>query len=521
MGKRRVSEAGSTESGRAGRESGLAVLLVVVFATSLLSLPAVRYDGDVFAWEMEAEGLVHRGRLDVRPSVAEGLPANAPFLLFNRETGRWHSKYGVGNTLLYALPLAFERFVLGVGDVDPPGTIFGKPNGAYSGTRRLALFNGFNLLLTLWLAGALYRLARLYTPRPATAVAFALLCLYASYLWNYTRAHSSQIYQVLFFTLAVLHFVRVARAGPGEARRSLLWCALALSALCSVKTVFLPLIAAFALAILMTGQDPNESLLRRASTNLRHHFRTYATHALVPLLGLVLLLAFVNDLKFGAPWKMGYARETHLWTGRLADSIPAYLFEPRFSIFIHFPPLVLAFFGLRRMWKTHRFEYACTLAFFTLLFFIYSNYTFWTGEASYGPRYLVFGLPALALPAVLVLDDLRAMSASKWQASCVALLVLGTAAAVYAQVQANRLEFHAFFRLRHQFQSIEARDPEMNRYLRHTNTALFNRDFIRFRDEGVIPVPLVQLAERLPDASYKRLEAAVRSHLSSNHLFFE
>jgi hypothetical protein len=516
-----VSEAAGADCDNAGREAGLGVLLVVAFATSLLSLPAVRYDGDVFAWEMEAEGLVHRGRLDVRPSVAESLPPSAPFFLFNRETGRWHSKYGVGNTLIYALPLAFERFVLGADDVDPPGSIFGKPSGAYAGTRRLALFNGFNLLLTLWLAGALYRLARLYTPKPGTAVAFVLLCLYASYLWNYTRAHSSQIYQVLFFTLAALHFVRVVRVGPGAGRRSLFWCALSLAALCSVKTVFLPLVALFALAILVSGRGTNQGLLARASANLRDHFRTYASYALLPLLALVLLLAIVNGIKFGAPWKLGYERETHLWTGRLADSIPAYLFGPRFSIFVHFPPLVLACFGLRRMWRTHRFEYAWTLAYFALLFFIYSNYTFWKGEASYGPRYLLFGLPALALPAVLALDALRAMSQRGWRTGCVALLAVGVALAVFAQVQANRLEFHAFFRLRHQFQSIEARDPELNRYLRQTNTALFNRDFIRFREAGAAPLPLARLADRLPDASYQRLETAVRSYLSSNHLFFE
>ncbi len=516
-----MSESPQAMGAGAGREAGLAALLVIVFATSLLSLPAVRYDGDVFAWEMEAEGWVHRGRLDVRPSVAESLPANAPFFLFNRETGRWHSKYGIGNTFLYALPLAFERFVLGHDDLDPPGQIFGKPQGPYAGTRRLALFNGFNLLLTLWLAGALYRLARLYTPHPSTAAAFALTCLYASYLWNYTRAHSSQIYQVLFFTIAFLHFVRFARRGVREGRMDLFWGALALAALCTVKTVFLPLVAAFGVAVLLVGDGVGTPPFARAASNLRSHLPDYAKYALVPIVGLVVLLAIANAMKFGAPWKLGYERETNLWTGQLSTSIPAYLTGARFSIFLHFPPLIVAAFGVHRMWRERRFEYATGALMFALMFSIYANYTFWTAEASYGPRYLAFGLPVLALPLVFVFDRVREAPASAARLVAAGLLALFLGGAVYAQIQANRLEFHAFFRLRHQFQSIEANDPELNRYLRGTHTALFNRDFIRFRDSGIKPLPLVRLEQILPADTYARVERATRSYLASNHLFFE
>jgi len=516
-----VNETAQVKGRGAAGMSPLAVLLGVVFVVSLLSLPAVRYDGDVFAWEMEAEGLVHRGRLDVRPSVAESLPNNAPFFLFNPETGRWHSKYGIGNTFLYALPLAFERFVLGVEEVDPPGSIFGKANGPYAGTRRLALFNAFHLLLTLWLAGALFRLAREYTPHPSTAVGFALLCLYSTYLWNYTRAHSSQIYQVLFFTLAVLHFVRLSRRGVEHGRRNLLFGALSLAALCSVKTVFLPLVAVFGVAVLLIGGDASAPSVSRALRNLRTHFADHARYALLPIAGLVLLLAVANEIKFGAPWKMGYAREANLWTGQLSESIPAYLFGPRFSIFLHFPLLIPAAFGLRRMWQERRFEYACIALMFALLFGIYANYTFWRGEASYGPRYLLFGLPALSLPLVYVLDGLRMETGRLRRSVTTVLLSLFIAVSLAAQIEANRLEFHAFFRLRHQFHSIDTRDPALNRYLLETHTALFNRDFIRFRDQGIQPLPLARLEASLPPARYARVEEAARSYLAGNHLYFE
>jgi len=499
------------------RDPWLAGLLVGVLFASTLSLPALRYDGDVNAWEMEAESLVHRGQLAVRAGVAESLPPSAPYFVFNPESGHWYSKYGIGNTFIYAIPLAFERYGLGVTDIAGPETIFGKTAGPYDVTRRLALFNVFNLLLTLWLAGTLYRLARLYTEHPATAVAFALACLYCTYLWNYTRAHSSQIYQVLFFSLAMLHLVRFAR---GATKRNLLWCILPLVTLCSVKLVFLPLLGVTTFAILLIGWQPNESPISRATENLRNHLGIYAAQAIVPIVVLVVALLLVNEVKFGSAFKFGYEREPNLFAGNLSQSIPAYLFRPRFSIFVHFPLLAVALFGIRRFWQRRAFEIAVPWACFLTMFFIYAKYTYWMGEASYGPRYLLFALPVLSLPVVGQLDALRS-SAPSWRRTATALaLTLFLGAWVYAQVLANRLEFHAFFRLRTLFLSLERSDPELVAYLRDANTVSFNRAFLNFRDGGEPPFPLAHLETKLNPERYRKLEAAVNAQLGSNHLLF-
>ena len=139
-------------SGARERDPWLFALLALVAAIGFLSMPAVRYDGDVNAWEMEAESLVYQGRLVVRASVAESVEASAPYFVFNADTGNWHSKYGIGNTFIYALPLAFERFVLGQSELSAPSNIFGETSGPYHITRRLLLLNGFNLLLSGLLA---------------------------------------------------------------------------------------------------------------------------------------------------------------------------------------------------------------------------------------------------------------------------------------------------------------------------------------------------------------------------------
>ena len=102
---------------------------------------------------------------------------------------------------------------------------------------------------------------------------------------------------------------------------------------------------------------------------------------------------------------------------------------------------------------------------------------------------------------------------------CIAIALLVTGS-VYAQTFVNRLEFHAFFRLRQQFQLSERKDDELWSYLRNTNTAAFNRDFIRYRDEDIQPTPMLRLKEILDPQRFQNLETSVRSQLSSNHYFF-
>ena len=391
--------------------------------------------------------------------------------------------------------------------------------------------NGFNLLLSALLALVLYRRARRHTDSGLTGLLFVLACLFSTYLWNFTRAQSSQIYQVLFFSSALLFWLRFAdrtshetRSGDGEslwASRDLLWCVLSVSALCLVKLVFAPLIVVLGLGLVLLGWDGRSSLATHVISRLRNNTRLYLLYGIVPLLLLCSLVLWVNDFKFGAPFKLGYERETNLFGGSLADSVPAYLFAPRHSIFIHFPLLAVALLGIPQLWRQHRAELLVGWSGFVIMFFIYGSYTYWAAEASYGPRYLLFALPVLSLPAVTVFDRLRhANSGAPRVIASLALaaLILGSS---YAQTFVNRLEFHTFFRLRQQFQRMDRRDPILGNYLRSANTAAFNRDFIRYRELGIVPIPLLRLKSKLSPERYQNLEASVRAHLASNHYFWE
>jgi hypothetical protein len=508
----------------AAEEPWLLGLVGLVLVINFISMPALRYDGDAIASEMAAESLVYRGHLSVPTAIAENLPPGNPYFVFNLESGFLYSKYGVGNTLLFAIPIALERIVSPVRDFDPVGQIFGGQHGVYQIDRRVILFNTFNIFLSLGLAIILYRLAQLYTDQGFRAFAFVLACFYSTYLWNYLRAHSSQLFQVLFFSIALFHLLRYFRRAevhPRDGSRDLLKSVSSLCALCLIKTVFLPLFGVWGAAVVLVGWSGDGSPMARVRMNLRNHFGTYLRCAGLPLLLLLALLLAVNEIKFGSPIKLGYERETNLFGGQLAESIPAYLGAPRYSIFLHFPLLAIALAAIPRFWRRYPYDFAVTWACFAVMFGIYANYTYWMGEASYGPRYLLFGLPALSLP-IVTLFERSGSSPPSWQRivpiAALSFVLLGSS---LAQIAVNRLEFHVFFRLRSFFQRMDSNDRGVWDYFRYTNSAQFNRDFLRYRNTRELPEPLRDFESRLAPDEAKNLEATILPQLGSNHFFWE
>jgi hypothetical protein len=69
----------------------------------------------------------------------------------------------------------------------------------------------------------------------------------------------------------------------------------------------------------------------------------------------------------------------------------------------------------------------------------------WAGDFTYGPRYLLFVLPVLSLPALLAADALIERLPD-WRAGALAALALaGLAYSAYLQVQVNRLPFWIYY----------------------------------------------------------------------------
>jgi hypothetical protein len=120
------------------------------------------------------------------------------------------------------------------------------------------------------------------------------------------------------------------------------------------------------------------------------------------------------------------------------------------------------------------------LALFLPLLLFISKLPVWSGEFTYGPRYLLFALPVLSLPAVLlanhVIERLPAWRARAWTVA--ALVVLAYSA--YLQVQVNRLGFWMYYEARWALEN--AYTDTAAEYFRDHHVGIVCADLLEHRD---------------------------------------
>lgn len=433
---------------KAAFDRKLLVLLAVVAAVNLAWMPRELYPGDPFAMREEARSLLLHGSLALEPETAARYGESGQYVVRNERDGRYYSKYGVMSGLLFAVPLAVERIV--TGELPP----------VYSENRVLYL-NLFHWYLGLLLAVLLYRIAGAFGAAGWARVGFVLLVFYSGFLWNYLRAQTSELFQILLFTAAYAVFLDILRrrretGGDAAARLPLLWGALA--ALMLTKVSYLLVGPLFGLGLAVgrgLAARPGAGAARSVSGAFRRWWNAGWTEVrlhLAPGLAAVLLLLAVNHLKFGSPWLTGY----HAWRPAehsfhadvLPDALHDLLFSVQWGLFFTFPLLLFALPWAPRWLKRHPVEYGTLAAVFAVYLVMIGALPIWKGEMGYGPRYFLFVLPLLALP---VLGGLQAL-AERWTSWKVRLAAVAAAAALgyslFLQVQVNRFHFMAFYRVR-------------------------------------------------------------------------
>jgi hypothetical protein len=395
---------------------GAVILAAAVAVFNFAWMPGQFLDGDPAAWREEARSIALRGELAVPAEFAARFFEPGQYFVRNESNGRYYSKYGVMNALM-SLPPLWAQAAAG-SDIATPGTY---PS--------LFAFNLWNVALSAALAALLYRLAGLYTARVPVRLLFVVGTLYGSALWFYQRAQSSELYQAVFFAALFLCLARFLRT------RQWAW----------LGGAWL-----FAAALLFTRVSFGLLLPILAFLAWREQ-RKLTLGIVLPPLAAVALLGCVNYVKFGSPLLTGY----HAWrpevtalTGSLADGLWGFLFSPRFSVFLHYPLLVLALAGAAEFWRRHRPDAIAMAAVFVPFLLLTSKMPLWAGEFGYGPRYLLFVLPVLSLPAVVfadsIIERLGTWRARAWAAATLACL----AYSAYLQVQVNRLAFWTYYEAR-------------------------------------------------------------------------
>lgn len=515
-----------------------AALLYLVFAIGLITLPALPYAGDPVAWREEGRSIVVKGTLAVDPEIARRFGEPGQFFVINHRNGHYYSKYGILNGLLVSIPLTVEYLLKGDLQYDNP-------------PERILIFGVFYLLIAVAIAGILYKITGYYSANRAARATYVLIVFYATYLWNYLRSTSAESTLLLGFLAFWFAFLRLNRrqdsltVWPPRAF-CVPWLAIAL--LTQTRLYFgvlIPLFASFLAWIAWRNNlrhpvlretdeptDSRSSALKAAiapeeerggargngvvcpvqdQTWMSGLLRLTETASFVFILravvlpaGLIfLMLGAVNQVKFGNPFLSGY----HQWFDppnphTVWTVLKDFLFSAQWSFFVCFPPLLLALFGMRRFFHEHRAEAVFLLVVFLVFFVLIEKRPSWHGGWAYGPRYFVFILPALALPALYTLEWAYTRT-SKWmRGAALGLLSLAGAFMVIAQMQVNRLDF--FFKYKAQLALPTPRCRVANEYFQKTSFAKIHWDHIRADGRW----------ERLP--YYTALERQVPPELLAN-----
>lgn len=257
--------------------------------------------------------------------------------------------------------------------------------------------------LTAWL---FFLLCLRHGASPKVARFAAIMLALGSMVWVYARSPFTEIVQIVCFTGFFLELSQLARRLD---RRTALAAGLWAGMLLNTKYIY---------ALCMPGALLVVAFEHRKTW--RQLVRALGFVAVGFLPGAIMLLLY-NFIRFGSITKTGYTNVAGVMVENVLLSAWGFLFSPGKSIFLYTPPLVLAVFGLPRFWRSHRVTVLAMLATILPVMSVYLRFPAWPGDWSWGPRYVVFAVPVLLLPAISFL------SVARWPGRSLAagLLVVG------------------------------------------------------------------------------------------------
>lgn len=142
------------------------------------------------------------------------------------------------------------------------------------------------------------------------------------------------------------------------------------------------------------------------------------------LLPWALAVAAYNVLRYGAPWRLGYAvAGADLFSHPIPSGIYGLTLSPGAGLLWYVPLVVVALVGMPGAARRMPALTAVALALLLVRFPVYAALFSWNGGVNWGPRYLTPAMPALALGVLEVVRAFPALSiGSRLAVSAVAAL---------------------------------------------------------------------------------------------------
>jgi len=288
-------------------------------------------------------------------------------------------KYGIGLSLIEQIPLIFS----------------GPMERALGGGRSNVLFALTNMLVTACTALVVALIVRdLGCGFRASALAAAGFA-FGTFAWPYISYDFSEPVQSLSVSTGIWLLVRSVRAPQPDLSRRI-GLALAASALgfaVLTKAVLLLVIPACLLYLWLGLEGPPSRRLR-----------SFAWFG-VALAACGLLIASLNQYRFGSILEFGYKQESGQFTTPLSEGLYGLIASPNKGLIFYAPLALLLPWSLWRSRLSHRREVLLLVSILAPYVLAISKYFRWDGGASWGPRYLVPVLPLIAVGAALLLDS--------------------------------------------------------------------------------------------------------------------
>jgi 4-amino-4-deoxy-L-arabinose transferase and related glycosyltransferases of PMT family len=161
---------------------------------------------------------------------------------------------------------------------------------------------------------------------------------------------------------------------------------------------------------------------------LRALLRAGAWSALLGAFFLAIILWY-NWARTGVSTNSGYPTVAGLaesvFREDLFFGLWSYLFSFGKSIFLYSPPLVLSLVALPLVAKRHAANLWALILTAGPIVCLYSKFVFWSGDWCWGPRYLLFVVPAMLLPAAFLIDEYLIGKRRIALAACGAVFLVG------------------------------------------------------------------------------------------------
>ncbi|MFP6667912.1 MAG: hypothetical protein VB876_11400 [Pirellulales bacterium] len=509
-----------TDSGDFERKRSFAVcsvLLAGVTIVLVLTMPNCVYVGDAVAVRAGTVNLLNAGKISVPAEYAQRFGKRGQYFFQNPRNGLWYSKYGMLNSLLYVPPLFAERCVDGQ-------LRFFDLAGDDTLDRRCLSMNLYNIFISLCITLYFFSTAKLYVRRGWQAALFAAVILFGTFLWNYLRAQTVEIFQVFFFIALYYHLARYVRLRRGKtvvgrAGVHLTITFTFLGLLCWSKLIYVLIVPSVALFVTLAEFDRSRfTRLRDFMIHAgRRRKQLLCTRVLLPIGCIVGVMALANWYCFGSPLNTGY--EQWAWgnqflTADMSDGLLGFWSDPQKSIPLYFPPLAFALLGLRRFWREYRSEYGFAVSVFITIYIASSVFGDWKGGWCFGPRYLLFVLPVLSIP---ILSLFHSPSGTMyWRGIAVTGAVLVSVWFASKQMVVHSVEFFTPVRAEQSFAHIA--DSRLQDYFSKPFWVI-NRDLIHWNSGmGKFP-PLEFVDGRLSRREYKRMVDRMQQ-LAVHNLFW-